>query len=264
MTPRLPPSVPKYFNTAGPCREDWHYMVPPLPRLPAARGLVDQGGYFVLHAPRQSGKTTFLRHFAHALTAEGAYAAVYMSCEGAEAKGDDDVAAQEIIVRQLRDEAAAQLEPALRPRPFDPASKSERLLTDLVAGWCAACPRPVVLLLDEIDAVRGQSLIAVLRQLRAMFPDRPGRAPWSVMLSGLRDVREYKTASGGDGGRLGTASPFNVKVESLTFSTFTDDEVRGLLAQHTAETGQPFEDAAVARVLEYGGGQPWPARSWRR
>jgi hypothetical protein len=115
----------------------------------------------------------------------------------------------------------------------------------------------VVLLLDEIDAVRGQSLISVLRQLRAGFRKRPVEAPWSVMLCGLRDVRDYKTASGGDGGRLGTASPFNVKVESLTLAAFSDADVRALLLQHTAETGQAFDEAALARLTEYAGGQPW-------
>jgi hypothetical protein len=247
----------KRFNTAGPCRGDWHYMVPPLPRLPEARTLVENGDYFVLHAPRQSGKTTFLRHFARALTAEGTYAALYMSCEAAEAKSDDDVAAQEVIVRRLLLEAGQQLPEELRPQESHPDMASASLLTDVIAAWCRACPRKVVLFLDEIDAVRGQSLIAILRQLRAMFPDRPEGAPWSVMLCGLRDVREYKTASGGDGERLGSASPFNVKVKSLTFATFTEDEVRGLLLQHTERTGQRFEDAAILRIAEVAGGQPW-------
>jgi hypothetical protein len=247
----------KRFNTAGPCRADWHYMVPPLPRLPEARTLVDNGDYFVLHAPRQSGKTTFLRHFARSLTAEGTYAALYLSCEAAEACGDDARAAQELIVRELLAEAELQLDPSLRPPPFDAESTSERLLTDLIAAWCRVCPRRVVLFLDEIDAVRGQSLIAVLRQLRAGFPKRPTEAPWSVMLCGLRDVREYKTASGGDGGRLGTASPFNVKVKSLSFATFTDEEVRDLLLRHTEETGQVFDEEAIRRITAYAGGQPW-------
>jgi hypothetical protein len=77
------------------------------------------------------------------------------------------------------------------------------------------------------------------------------------MLCGLRDVREYKTASGGDGNRLGTASPFNVKVASLTFSNFTEEEVRDLLLQHTAETRQAFEEEAIHRITESAGGQPW-------
>jgi hypothetical protein len=112
-------------------------------------------------------------------------------------------------------------------------------------------------LFDEIDALRGQSLISVLRQLRAGFPSRPQHAPWSVVLCGLRDVREYKTASGGDGERLGTASPFNVKVESLRLDMLTPAQVSELLEQHTTETGQPFEPAAQARVAELSGGHPW-------
>jgi hypothetical protein len=51
----------KYFNTAGPCVPELHYMVPAEPRLPDARGLIDEGQYFVVHAPRQTGKTTTLR-----------------------------------------------------------------------------------------------------------------------------------------------------------------------------------------------------------
>ena len=71
----------RYFNTAGPCDEVRHYMVPAEPRLPDARRLIDQGQYFVVHAPRQTGKTTTLRSLARTLTAEGRYAALHFSCE---------------------------------------------------------------------------------------------------------------------------------------------------------------------------------------
>ncbi len=250
------PPVKKHFNTAGPCNPEWHYMVPPLPRLPAAHGLAEGGAYFVIHAPRQTGKTTFLRAFAQQLTNEGKLAAVYASCEAAEAKGDDEVAAQETLVRILTTQAEAQLPPELRAPPFVALSEQTRL-SEFLSAWTRQSPRPLVLLFDEIDALRGQSLISVLRQLRAGYPERPARAPWSVALCGLRDVRDYKAASGGDPARLGTASPFNVKLESLRLGNFDDDDVRGLLGQHTAETGQPFEPDAVARILELAGGQPW-------
>jgi hypothetical protein len=232
-------------------------VLPPLPRVPDARRRVDFGDYFVLHAPRQSGKTTFLRAFARALTNSGDYAALYVSCEVAEAAGDDVLAAQEAIVRRLAARAGVALAPELQPPPLPTDWGSTTLLGDYLAAWCAACPRKVVLLLDEIDALLGHSLISVLRQLRDAFADRPIRAPWSVMLCGLRDVREYKSAAGGDGDRLGTASPFNVKVASFTLDDFTASEVSALLDQHAEATGQHFTPGALARVFELTGGQPW-------
>jgi hypothetical protein len=110
---------------------------------------------------------------------------------------------------------------------------------------------------DEIDALRGESLRSVLRQLRDGHRTRPADFPASVVLCGLRDVRDYQAASGGDPDRLGTASPFNIKVASLRMGDFTEDEVAALYAQHTDETGQPFTEAALARAFDYTRGQPW-------
>ncbi|MCI5223402.1 MAG: ATP-binding protein, partial [Candidatus Electrothrix sp. AR4] len=55
--------MPKYFNTTGPCFPRLHYMLPPKDRLIGAsldRYIRDEL-YWVLHAPRQTGKTTFLQ-----------------------------------------------------------------------------------------------------------------------------------------------------------------------------------------------------------
>ena len=53
----------KFFNTAGPCKPDMHYMLPASTRLPELRRLIDQQSYFVIHAPRQVGKHTAQRCF---------------------------------------------------------------------------------------------------------------------------------------------------------------------------------------------------------
>lgn len=49
----------RYFNTTGPVVAAVHYRIPPLERvnLRELRPLVREGRYFVLHAPRQTGKT---------------------------------------------------------------------------------------------------------------------------------------------------------------------------------------------------------------
>jgi hypothetical protein len=105
------------FNTAGPCRPEYQYMIRAPRRLPEAPGLVDQMGYFVVHAPRQTGKTTALRALAQELTATGRYAALHFSCELGQAAGDDYGAAQRGILDEIRLRAEIALTPDLHPPP---------------------------------------------------------------------------------------------------------------------------------------------------
>jgi hypothetical protein len=69
-------------------------------------------------------------------------------------------------------------------------------------------------------------------------------------------VRDYKVASGGSG-RLNSASPFNIKVKSLTLRDFNSEEVAALYTQHTEATGQRFTPDAIAHAYELTQGQPW-------
>ena len=246
----------RHFNTAGPNNPEVHYTVPAAPRLPGARGLIENQGYFVVHAPRQTGKTTTLRALARELTSEGRYAALHVTCEEASVAGDDYGAAMREILFSLRRAAARSLPAELQPPPF-PDAPDGQLLGAALEAWAGACPRPLVVIFDEIDSLVGQSLISVLRQLRAGFPDRPAHFPWSVILCGMRDVRDYKLAAGGNPPRIGSSSPFNVKVESNRLGDFSLEDVRALYGQHTAETGQPFTEEALVRAFELSAGQPW-------
>ncbi|MCC6559127.1 MAG: ATP-binding protein [Polyangiaceae bacterium] len=253
----------RFFNTAGPCVPERHYMVPAAERLPDARRIIDQGGYFVVHAPRQTGKTTTLRALARELLAEGRYAVLHTTCEIGEPAGDDYVRAQRGVLDEIRMRADQDLPRELRPPPW-PAAEDTTLLSAGLRAWAEVCPRPLVLFLDEIDALRGEGLRSVLRQLRAGYDGRPQHFPWSVVLCGLRDVRDYKIAGGGDPDRIGTASPFNIKVVSKRLTNFDEEDVRALYRQHTEDTGQPFEDAAVQRVFALTAGQPWLVNSLAR
>jgi hypothetical protein len=247
--------VTRFFNTAGVCKPDIHFMLPPMRRLPEVRQLVERQSYFVLHAPRQSGKTTALLTLAAELTAEGRYAAVLVSAEEGAPFGDDPGKAEGAILGAFRTAITAQLPPDLQPPPWPAAEPGHRVAAAL-AAWAMACPRPLVLFIDEIDALRDDALLSVLRQLRAGHPQRPRAFPSSLAVAGLRDVRDYKVASGGSS-RLGTPSPFNILVKSLTLRAFSRDEVAELYAQHTAETGQPFDPASLDRAFDLSRGQPW-------
>ncbi len=96
-----------------------------------------------------------------------------------------------------------------------------------LATWAEASSRPLVIFLDEIDALRDEALVSVLRQLRDGYPHHPSHFPHSLALIGMRD------------------SPFNVTVRSLT----------------TQDTGQPFEPEALELAFELTQGQPWLVNS---
>lgn len=59
----------RWFNTAGPCNPKDHCMLPTERRLGDLRTLIERKAYFVVHAARQSGKTTAMLHLASQLTA---------------------------------------------------------------------------------------------------------------------------------------------------------------------------------------------------
>ena len=78
-----------------------------------------------------------------------------------------------------------------------------------------------------------------------------------MVLCGVSDVRDYRIHSGREGTTIRGGSAFNIKAASLRLGNFSESEVRALLAQHTAATGQVFGSAAAARIWELTCGQPW-------
>ncbi len=245
----------RWFNTAGPCQSDIHYMLPPTVRLPNLSRLIEQRNYFVIHAPRQTGKTTAMLALAQQLTLSGRYTAVMVSAEVGAPFSDDPGRAELAILGAWHDAAIDSLPQQLQPPTWPNAEAGQRIQASLRA-WAQASPLPIVLFIDEIDSLQDEALISVLRQLRDGYRARPQNFPLSVGLIGLRDVRDYKVASGGSD-RLNTASPFNIKVRSLTLRDFNAVEVGELYQQHTNDTGQIFTQQAIQTAFDLTQGQPW-------
>ena len=243
----------KYFNTAGPCQPEIHYMLSSVERMPQIKALIDQRNYFVIHAPRQVGKTTAMLTLAQELTASGEYTALMVSVEVGSAFPDQPEISEKAILSAWLDAADFWLPSELNPVPHEPPIQR---IGSFLKNWVETSPRPVVLFIDEIDSLQNQSLINVLRQLRDGFPRRPKGFPQSVGLVGMRDVRDYKYAAGGSD-RLNTSSPFNIKVQSFTLRNFNLAEVKRLYGQHTEATGQIFMEEAVNLAFHLTQGQPW-------
>ena len=114
-----------------------------------------------------------------------------------------------------------------------------------------------MLLIDEIDSLIGDTLLAVLRQLRAGYDQRPARFPQCIVLCGVRDVRDYRIHSSAEKAIVAGGSAFNIKARSLRMGDFSAEEVGALLAQHTEDTGQAFSPESLETIRTQTQGQPW-------
>ena len=252
----------RFFNTAGPVVAQDHYCVPPLKRIDLDEflRLIAQKKYFALHAPRQTGKTSALLALMDVLNAGGQYRAVYVNVEiGQSAREDVGAAMQAILSQMARWAEFASGDGFVNEvwRPALEVSGPHSALQDVLSRWAAADPRPLVLMIDEIDALVGDTLLAVLRQLRAGYPGRPGWFPQSVILCGVRDVRDYRIHSATEKAVVAGGSAFNIKAKSLRLGDFSPIEVRTLLKQHTEDTGQAWTTGAKDAIWSLTRGQPW-------
>ena len=252
----------RFFNTEGPIRPDDHYHIPPLDRvnLDEILGFVRDNKYFGLHAPRQTGKTSALLALRDLLNAGGDYRCVYANVEAGQAMREDVAEGMRAVLSELALEASVTLGDetleGIWPGVLERAGPGQALRQALLR-WSMADPKPLVLLIDEIDALVGDTLLSVLRQLRAGYPGRPARFPQSVVLCGVRDVRDYRIHSTAQNALVLGGSAFNVKSKSLRLGDFSEAETRALPAQHTAETGQAFTEGALDLIRTRSAGQPW-------
>ncbi|MBK5967758.1 MULTISPECIES: AAA family ATPase [Thiorhodovibrio] len=252
----------RFFNTEGPNQSDRHYSLPPLSRwdLESILGLIDQEKYFLLHAPRQTGKTSCLLALAEHLNQAGRYRALYVNIESAQAAREQVALGMAAVVQAIANSARWRLgdtttEPLAQQVLRDQAGLTS--LESFLTRWCEQSPQSLVLLLDEVDALVGDTLISLLRQLRAGYTQRPGHFPQTVILCGVRDLRDYRIHSMSEAAVITGGIAFNIKAKSLRLGDFSADEVRTLLGEHTDDTGQLFTPEALDRVWALTQGQPW-------
>jgi hypothetical protein len=219
-------------------------------------GLIDSKQYFVIHAARQSGKTTLLWELADKINAEGKYRALYCSLEGIQAFTEPEKGITE-IVKNIEACIKSQGLPQGFAKDAD-LSNTSNVLNIAFSDYCRSLDKPLIIFFDEADCLSNGTLITFLRQLRNGFISRT-RIPFvhSIALVGMRNIRDYKAHIRNDSETLGSSSPFNIVTEAMTLKNFTKDDVAEFYNQHVAETSQVFEPAAVDYIFEQTQGQPW-------
>ena len=250
----------KFFNTAGPVNRPNHYKIDPMKRwdFEDILSLIQQEKYFLLHAPRQTGKTSCLLSLRDLLNKSGEFNAVYCNVEAGQAGRNNVSRVIPAIVSALGLACGVREIPADENFWFTALRNvpAEEQLHKFLVEYCSRSEKPVVLLLDEVDALVGDSLISVLRQIRSGYDKRPDAFPQSLMLCGVRDIKDYRIQTSGKEIITG-GSCFNIKSKSLTLGNFSEEEVRELFQKHTEETGQVFEEEIYPQIMRYTAGQPW-------
>jgi len=247
----------KFFNIAGPCRAELHYMIDPLQRLEGVQMLIEEQHYFALHAPRQTGKTTYIFSLMQQLNKQGRYTALMVNIQTAADARDSREAMRMVAAAIYRQATAYLLEPEWPARVTENDTKFDNL-PDYLSDWARHNRRPIVLFIDEVDALHEEFLLVLLRQLRAGFEMRPRGYPQSIILVGLRDVQEYKFRRADNHPSFNNGgSPFNVKSVSLLLPEFSFTELELLLLQHTHDTAQIFSNEVKQCIFQLTQGQPW-------
>ena len=248
----------RYFNVAGPCNKADHYMVDAASRLQGVEQLIDMKQYFVIHAARQSGKTTYLHDLAERLNAQGKYHALYCSLESLQKFSEVKEGIPEIVKLLQKIILFSNIPNREEFAKNADYSYISGVLNMSLSLFCMNIDKPLVLLFDEVDCLREDTLITFLRQLREGYNNRR-EIPFihSVALVGMRNIRDYKAQVRPESQTLGSASPFNIVTENYTLRNFTKKEVVSLYQQHTSETMQFFEEEAIELIYSQTQGQPW-------
>lgn len=251
--------VPKFFNTAGPIKQEIHYNVEPLSRIHTEEieTLIYQQKYFVLHAPRQTGKTSCLLALRDYLNARGEFYAVYANVEAGQAFRNDISQVERQVAGVIATRTNMLLGNDLASQTLRKTdSEKGNVLATFLTRLCETLDKPLVLFIDEIDALVGDSLVSILRQIRSGYDQRPAHFPQTIILCGVRDVRDYRIVLSNQDIVTG-GSAFNIKAESLHLGNLSKEEIHALYMQHTAATGQEFAPACFPLIWSATEGQPW-------
>ena len=154
----------KFFNTAGPTQKDINYYISSFERIDyeEIEMLIESRRYFVLHAPRQTGKTSALFEMMERINSEGVYDCLYVNVEPAQASRADVGSGIRTICECIGGASSIYLQNDTlkkwvreNKREIEP----QKLLFSLLEYWTTTNPKPIILFIDEIDALVGDVLV---------------------------------------------------------------------------------------------------------
>ncbi len=238
------------FSSYGPINTKLHYYAPRQELLDSCFKQLtgnnpDEGGHYItVWAPRQTGKTWMMREVFFRLKEDPRFDAVKINLEVLKTEKDVGTVLQ-YIEKQLASDLHLELVGADTPEKFEALFLRQNLT------------RPLVLILDEFDALPEEAISALAGVFRNIFFSIRENAPnvpdqekkyllHSVALIGIRSALGVENVKG---------SPFNVQrivhIPNLTFA-----EVEAMFRWYEKERGQQVPQEVIERLYYETRGQP--------
>ena len=259
----------KVFNTTAVCVPEEHYMVNIQERLKKIKKLVDDGKYFTINRARQYGKTTTLRALYHYLQSE--YYVVLMDFQtfgNAEFSTENKFSLSFAktflrLFKKNQSEFFGELKKTVAElaKSVDDKSTDFTLMSlfEQLGDLCAASPKPVVLMIDEVDsASNNQVFLDFLAQIRAQYINRFQQTAFqSVILAGVYDIKNLKQKLHPTEGSKYN-SPWNIAADFKIDMSFSQEDIEGMLWEYEADyhTGMDVKRMS-GRIFDYTSGYPF-------
>jgi hypothetical protein len=201
------------------------------------------GHYITVWAPRQCGKTWLMQQILFRLKKNPEFDVLKINLENL--KDETDVA---VIINTIAEEILEGLN-----KPVTTINNQTQFQKIFKKGFL---DKPLILILDEFDALWEKAINAVVGAFRNIFIKRldeigkpTGQKSYllhAVALIGVRSVLGIENKKG---------SPFNIQ-RSVHIPNLTFDEVKQLFGWYEKESGQKIEPGVIENVYRETNGQP--------
>ena len=252
----------KEFNVTGSCNPQKHYMVDTEKRFKAVENLIDRGNYFTINRARQYGKTTMLNKIWFKLSDK--YLVIPLSFEGL---GDEAFASPATFVTTFKRQMARHLVSLRQNEALigiwqDGDASSIDDLSEIVTDFCRACPKPVVVTIDEVDkSSDNQLFLNFLGMLRNKYLERDKEGMnytfHSVVLAGVYDIKNLKLRLRPDAEKKYN-SPWNIAADFNVDMTFHPEEIGQMLNDYENDMHTGMDIKAISEeIYKYTTGYPY-------
>ena len=251
----------KRFNITGSCNPERHYMVDTEKRFKAVEGLIDGGAYFTINRARQFGKTTMLQMIRRRLSDK--YLIIKTSFEGL---GDESFKSIPEFVNTFCSLMTNFLQNIGEEQNvwkfFDHKDlTSFEELSKVITCFCESSPKPVVLLIDEVDkSSDNQMFLNFIGMLRNKYLERNeglGNTFYSVVLAGVYDIKNLKLKLRPDAEKKYN-SPWNIAADFNVDMTFHPEEIAQMLNDYENDVHTGMDIKAISEeIYKYTTGYPF-------